>query len=183
MPIVFALILLLTPLAAQVAHAEQWTTYTDKEAGFSVSYPADWQAKSTPMPEAELKVKAPGGTAPTICMFAHTLLDSTSGLTPEMALKTYSPPKFIEAFRTIYDEVVLIQDTRQTVSGHAAAYMEASYRKPQHGTEKGVFYRTQQLYTVVGGGPYLVRCAVPVADADTRSEPVRRILESFHILH
>jgi hypothetical protein len=180
--LVLFLTLLLTPMAIQVAHAEEWTTYTDKEAGFSVSYPADWEAKSTPMPEAVLKVKSPEGDEK--CMVAHELIKGLESGTLEERLSAYSSDVFIELARTEfgYEDIVVVAEDRRELSGQVSAYLEVTYRKPSVESHSDNKIRTQIFYTVANGGYYTIRCITPDALIQNGSHSGADFSDSFLIL-
>jgi len=182
-PIVFALILLFTPLAAEVAHAEQWTTYTDKEAGFSVSYPADWEIETKPMPRAEIRMEAPGGEAPTRCGFGYERQDEVASVDPNTWLEVHlSGGVFLEMYREKYDEVSLVKTHKDQWAGQDAAFIEASYLTRPREDRDATRYQTRLTFARDQYGVYDSRCVVPEEDSETWGAVLSQIVASFTIL-
>ncbi|MBI5138034.1 MAG: hypothetical protein HZA24_11960 [Nitrospirae bacterium] len=180
LPAAVALLLLALPAPG---HGEEWTTYTDRAAGFSVSYPADWEAKSKPMPEAELKIQAPGGTAPTICTFGRMYVEGYDQVPLEMALGALNADKIIKAAQVKNADVHLLVHERRRFTGREAVYYEVSYRKPSaDATAGGVRYEMMEFFTAASTGPIHAGCDVPSDDMELHVDTLFRIFNAFVVL-
>jgi hypothetical protein len=180
--LVLFLTLLLTPLAIQVAHAEEWITYTDKEAGFSVSYPADWEITTKSLPRAEIRMEAPGGEAPTRCAFGYERQDGMVSIDPKMWLESHlSGDLFLEVYREKYDEVVLVKTHMEPWAGQAAAFIEASYLTRPREDRDAIRYWTRLTFARDQDGVYDSRCVVPEEDSEKWGAVLSRIVVSFRV--
>jgi hypothetical protein len=181
--LVLFLTLLLTPLAAQVTHAEEWTTYTDKEAGFSVSYPADWEITTKPMPRAKIRMEAPGGEAPTRCAFYYERQDGFELMSSSALLEGHlSADLFSEVYGAKYDDIVVTKTQKGSWAGQDAAFMEASYLTHPREDRVATPYLSRFAFTPGPAGMYGSRCVVPQSDLGAWDRVIHQIVSSFRIL-
>lgn len=171
-----------------------YTTFTDEQGLFSISYPPDWEAALSTIPDAEAAVKdiltAINSDAPV--ENAHVIfyggLPIETGYSPSVNIVVEPVPGLVVTHNQMVEAEVngvkyYVQDYHEfsriktTVDGREATIIEWEGTYPQYG--KG---HTLQLLVLVGKTAWIVSCVPPSGEYDKWEKDFEAIVRSLRIV-
>jgi hypothetical protein len=180
--------------AQEVEIPANYTTFTDEQGLYSISYPSDWELLLSLLTELEQYTKdviaSMNSDAPidqAQFLFAAGV-PIESGYAPSVTMGIEPMPAFIVTHNQMVDaEIDAIKQTlsdyheysriKTTVGGKEATILEWEGTYPQVGKNHNL-----QLYILAGKNAWIIGCVPPIGEYDKWEKDFQSIVRSLRIL-